>query len=54
MMNTDEIAKLAELMTEHDLSEILIRTEEMKLRLKRGFEPVMAAMPAPPSLNTLK
>jgi acetyl-CoA carboxylase biotin carboxyl carrier protein len=47
-MNIDEIARLAELMTEHELAEISIRTEELKLKLRRGSEPVMSpvAMPA--------
>jgi acetyl-CoA carboxylase biotin carboxyl carrier protein len=46
-MNIEEIRKVAELMEKHDLSEFSIHCEDMKLKLKRGADTVVAAAPAP-------
>ena len=51
-MNIDEITKIAQLMTKHDLTEFSIESEELKLCLKRGSDTevqmVQAGMPAQP------
>ncbi|MBN2451200.1 MAG: acetyl-CoA carboxylase biotin carboxyl carrier protein [Lentisphaeria bacterium] len=41
-MNIDEISRLAELMSTHDLSEISLHNADMRVRIRRGFA-VMAA-----------
>ena len=49
-MNIDEILKIAELMTTHDLTEFSIESEDLKLSLKRGsreYHPVAAATAVP-------
>ncbi len=56
-MNLDEMTRIAELMTTHDLSEFRLESEDMRLCLKRGTHQVAAplAMPAPvaaPLANT--
>jgi acetyl-CoA carboxylase biotin carboxyl carrier protein len=48
-MDIEQISRLAELMTENDLSEISLQTADVKLKLKRGFEPVVAAPMAAPA-----
>jgi acetyl-CoA carboxylase biotin carboxyl carrier protein len=45
-MNTDEIARLAEIMEDRELTEILVETEELKLKLTRSCPPAPAAAPA--------
>lgn len=52
-MKLDEIQKIAEMMTDHDLTEFLIESDEMKLSIKRGTAPAAApqgtAFVAPPA-----
>ena len=43
------VRRLVELMEEHDLSELDIRDNEMRIRLRRGFEPLVTATMSPRS-----
>ncbi len=47
-MKINEIQKLASLMSEHELAEISIESEDMKLTLKRGGQESVQ-VPAPPA-----
>lgn len=56
-MNIDEFARIARMMTEHNLTEFCIESDELKLSLKRGILPeagpcaavpaALSAVPAP-------
>ncbi len=51
VFDIDRIRRLIELMQEHDLSEIDLRGEDQRIRLRRGSEPVqLTATPAPANL----
>ena len=47
VFSVDRITELIELMKEHDLSEVDLRQEDMRIKLRRGAEGVFAS-PAPP------
>lgn len=49
-MNIDEITRIAELMTAHDLTEFLVESQDIKLSLKRHREgtPAAVVVAAPP------
>jgi len=44
-MNIEEIARIAELMEQRELTEFLVETDEMKLKLKREKAPTPVAAP---------
>ncbi len=46
-MNIEEIARIAKLMEQHELTEFLVETDDMKLSLKRE-KALAPAAPAPP------
>lgn len=50
---TDRLNDLAKLMIEHDLSELDLRADDVKISLKRGGQPVVAA-PASSSVTQAK
>ena len=47
VFSVDRITQLVELMKAHDLSEIDLRQDEMQIRLRRGAEQVVQAVPPP-------
>ncbi len=46
VFDIDRLRHLVELMQEHDLSEVDLRNEGKRIKLRRGAEPTFAAMPA--------
>ena len=54
VFDIDRLRRLVELMQEHDLSEVDLRNETRRIKLRRGSEPTwampaMAAAPGPPA-----
>ncbi|WP_425398023.1 acetyl-CoA carboxylase biotin carboxyl carrier protein [Aeoliella sp.] len=44
-----KVRRLVELMNEHELAEIDLRQSDQRIRLRKGGEPVMTAVPAAPA-----
>jgi len=46
-MNINEITRIAELMTKHEITEFVVESDDLKLSLKRGSVVQMPSMPMP-------
>jgi len=49
IFNVERIKKLVQIMDEHDLSELDLRQEDQRIRLRRGHDPIIAPAPAAPA-----
>ncbi len=46
IFDVKRVRRFVELMKEHDLAEVDLRQGDQRIRLRRGAEPVVTAMPA--------